>query len=362
MPRHGRCCCCPPKADLSLPDSLRLLFSVASSTSTGMPADSVAGTCGGGDAYYRYTFSAAVVEQLTSITFDFLESTSGGCDGQICCFVYEGRPDTTLDCPADTDVILLGDSPFAPYAIADDVYELKWKAGGSDPALDPACGPYGEPQTPCFCCVEEWEDVGGSYYGNTAGRDCVSTCGNQIIWTNGTEYTPTAITAAPPLLLICIEGSVVTICTNISLANRCDTKVGSGSWHGAYDLSCPTSAPTECVRVSDEYTGTYDEDCTASGSTLALLATVDVSGLSGATIWDKIKAAVFTSDYETLLCNCGTPACVGNYERDDVGCGISCGCECIGNGDNDNTSGSDHPIDIDCLYAVGEMELTLEDE
>lgn len=362
MPRHGRCCCCPPKADLSLPDSLRLLFSVASSNSTGMPADSVAGSCDGGDAHYRYSFSAAIVEQLTSIIFDFVEATSGGCDGRVCCYIYEGRADTTLDCPAATDVISLGESPFSPYAIADDVYELKWKPGGSDPTLDPACGPFDEVPATCYCCVEEWELVGDVYYGNVAGRDCVTTCGNQIVWTNGVEYTPTTLAASPPLMLVCVEGSVATVCLNINIVNYCDTKNGSGSWHGPTDQSCPAEAPTECVRYPAEYTGTYAEDCTSSTSLLGLLATVDLSAVSGATIWDKIKAAVFTSAYETLHCNCGTPACVGNYERDDVGCGITCGCVCTGNGDDDVTLGTDQPIDIDCLYAVGELDMTFDDE
>lgn len=399
----GQCCCdCPPKEDAGLPDSLVAAFTVLESSDTGMPADESLGTCGGGDWYYRFSYSPAVVELLSSIVYDYVAAAGSGCGGHTCCYLYTGRTDFEVTCPTTFDTIYIGESPFEAYSIADTVLEEFWTGNSTNGGYARAAQPYfyshsdtlptepcntawdidgnGSPNVVPWCCSAGWhwaadfetcEPAGDSSVNyvctDQSSEGCHSTCGDVVTWFGGTVYLPAFIHASSTLM-ICVEGNVVTICITISLTNHCVTKTGGdGSEWGPHETGCDTFGGS-CQREED-WTDIYggvnpspSVGCDGANSAIYLTATADLTAVTGATIWDKIKAYDWESAFESSLCNCGGGGCVTSYEHIEYECEITIGCGCLATTDAVHISEADYPRDIDCFYAVGTLAIGLSDE
>lgn len=362
MPHTTPCCCCPPFAETGLPESLTLTLAVVTDTDTGMPSDAEATTCDGSGAYYRFTHNADLLGSLAGIVFDYVESAAAGCSGATCCYRYTGRLEETVTCDAVvSDVIWAISSPFPAYVYAEYAETYTWTGSGEDPS----CGPYGSIPDPACCGT--YYSSGGSYYGETTSLTCEAVCGNSTLWTNGTSVSPIAFTCWNAGLLICIEGDMITVCAEIEFRNFCEAYTGEVgafgaplTWHAPH-IDCVDGALVTIPAETPDllYAST---DCIYSSSTLSLLASADISGVPGATTWDKIKAAEFVSDYEWMQCNCGTPDCSGeqyDYTLDD--CIIFCSCVCGGGASGPPTHTLSKPIDIDCYYSAGTMSMTFSD-
>lgn len=373
-----QCCCdCPSKAETGLPDDLTLTFSVVSSSGTGIPTDEAFGECDGGDVYNRYEYNAAIAEAFGSIIYDYVEEGVSACS-TYCCFHYEGRTNYTPTCPdAAPDAILLSyATPFEHFAIGSSVYEINMvgtstadnSAGpyfwGSDPIPDDCVINFTSPAVSVdTCCsagvirseILTCDEDPGSDYLCILGSDltCAEVCGNFRQW-SGMEYQPYSIYAQSDLY-ICVQGSVVTICVEHSITLECITRDGDGEVQEGYRGPCVDG---ECLIVDDDYTFTGTEGCATSASSILLTATADLSAVSGANLWEKIKNYTeWESDFESLHCNCGSGGCVDEYQRQDTECELFTSCLCL-IGDYDETLESDQPIDRQCLYAVGVMGMT----
>lgn len=364
----GPCCCdcgeCDSKAVLGLPDDLTTSFAVLTSTSSGMPADTDIGNCAGGDPYMRWTHSAAIVELLSSIIWDYIESassTSCGC----CCFRYEGRKEYDSECPGGTnDGILLGASPFLGRVVNGTVGYLSWYGNDQNPPETEALG-YD------ICCSTVTQNSPPGQATIEHDFDCVSSCAASVNWVDGDLYTPLNLFISDANLYICVQGSVVTICLSLTIALECQLRTGDGYHHSSYYLfPCTTPpGPPDCCRVPAGWddTGTYSESCTTNTtSTLSLNATADLTGVAGADIWAKMKAAPagsWVSDYEHAHCECGPAGCTDSTTVQECDCGIDAGadCQCTAfTGDSaciDGVETADAPVDLNCNYAVGTIDI-----
>ena len=354
MPLMPGCCCecgeCPTKEDTGLPDSLVTNFDVLTSDDTGMPSDTVSGSCDGGDYYARWSHSSALIDLLTSIVWDYVEAaspTSCGC----CCFRYEGRTDYTPACPAmAADGVLLGESPFDPIITGDEYNSLHFE--GTDAAEDTT----GD----LDCC-----DGFFTTYNHQAV--CEEVCGTVEQW-SGLKDIPLNAYASESNLYICVQDSVVTICIGLTIAVECQEQSGdyeAASQDGSEGYSCYTEYP----EVDDTTTSCG----TNTSSELYLTATADLTAVSGSDIWEKIKnapAETWSSEYESAHCNCGTGGCVGEGLIQLCGCivGPFCVCDRFDAGTDppsgacDGTELLDDPIDRDCIYAVGTVDMAFADE
>lgn len=333
MPSRNHCCCCPTKEDSGLVDAVSATYSGAMSTAVGMPSDTVIG--GGCDPapYNRYTESSALIDMLSSIIFDYTEvAASTSC--AVCCFRFLGRGDYTPDCPTGDPggKILFGASPFAPKVVGGTVYYQTWTG---------ISAPFGGPPEPIdgVCCP------------SPSSTPCQAECADSIQWSDGELAAPLPIHGAAEMF-ICISGEVVTICQTIDMVIPCRTYSGSGecNWSSATGVLPSTLPPC------DPYEGSFacsdgDEGCATTGSTIYLTSTQDLSGVAGATIWDKIKAATWVFDYEYVACSCAGGGCSDSISRDVCGCNIFPTCLCLA-GDCTNSSSSGG-VDVDCLYSVG---------
>lgn len=368
----GPCCCdcgpCPTKAETGLPDALVTHFSVLTSEATGMPTDTDIGNCAGGDPYMRWTHSAEIVELLTSITWDYVESASSSSCG-CCCFLYNGRKEYDSGCPGGTnDGILLGESPFISRVI-----------GGLVSYLYPVGTDLQEPAVvahplPPICCSSVTPGPGENESTIEHDHGCRDTVGVLVGWEDSDAYISEKLYLSSPELSICVSGNIVTLCFAATIVNECKLYSGDGDYlspHVYYDgTNCKTH-----THVS--FTGS--SGCaTNSTSTLALSASADLSGVSGANIWEKMKSAPsesWVSDYEHSHCNCGPAGCTDSTSMQECACDfsqLSCGHAvtfyepgtpyedgepCVNVDTVDNA-----PVDLDCVYAVGTIDIVFADE
>jgi hypothetical protein len=140
-------------------------------------------------------------------------------------------------------------------------------------------------------------------------------------------------------------------------------KVKEGQYESGYGGHNPSP---DCTPGEDIVTDDTEESCTdASGSTVALQATADLSAVSGADIWEKIKNYTeWESDFSHSMCNCGPGGCVDErHETVYNDCNvdnITCVCDGALPAALDEIRYGD-PVDLDCIYAVGEMAMEFTD-
>lgn len=393
------CCCCPTKEEAGLPNEFTALFSVLSRSAEGMPSPQPIGGCYGDYVNAVFSHSSAIADLLAAagdIKFDYSESGVSAC-GAACCFRYVGRTNYTRECKPPGDdgtAILLGASPFTAYAVGSYVSETIWlgSPGAIDPAAQCGCGPFywfpiGTPlPTGCsatieglgpisWCCGVPRQAYAESevalpdclataveahyFFIDVSGESCAAALGNSRVWSSGTEYEGTMASARADFY-ICVEGSVATICANISIAIECKTRTGNGTTTDARKGGGCTDG--SCAGIPAEHTYSGIEAChNSTTSAISLTATANLALVSGVTLWEKLKNAVWESNYETAHCNCGSGGCIDTYEAAvNTGCYLDCNCDGVGE-DTDYISEPNYIRHLDCLYAVGEMGVTLDD-
>lgn len=345
MPRVRKCCCdCPTKAETGLPDSILVSHSVASSSSTGIPSDSSAGSCLGGDYYRRWTGDSALADLIgaTDITYDFVEGPVSSSCGS-CCFHYEGQGTYEPECPegSSADKILFGQTPFDPKATGSNVDTFTYTGTGT---VGPDnCGTF-------ECCCEPDTSI-----------SCAAACSRFIHVIDGEIQEPQEIYGTANLY-ICIFGNLVTVCEIISMIIPCRVFTGEDCvWEG-------DSLETDCFggALGTSCSGTSEESCATISVSITMTKTADLSGVSGADIWEKIKNApadAWRADYEYAVCSCAGGGCVDFHQHyDDTDCSVDAiNCDCTGTLVEPSSTEEDEPVDIDCIYSVGEMDRTLTD-
>lgn len=351
MPSIKQCCCnCPTKLETGLPDSLVATFDVLTSGGAGIPADEVGSSCPDSDPWYnRFSESSALIDLLSSITFDYVEAASSGCGS--CCFRYTGRGAYTPLCPDDAGVqILFGASPFDAKAVGD--FFTSYKSVGPTQFNEG-----GEPFEGT-CCP------------SPSTLMCEDMCGAIEQWSNGEHQAPRDIHGEVELL-ICVSGTVVTICVNIAMTIPCKTTstTGLGCVHQAAAGIQDTSPYPDCYPREESFTcEDATEGCTSTTVEIPLSATFDVAAVSGADLWEKIKnapAESFVSDYEYAACSCAGGGCSDSVAYYECPCGVTYTCECFDSSDpacEPLDEAGPAPIDIDCIYSVGTIDIQLDDE
>jgi len=351
------CCACPSKVEAGLPDYIAVTREVLTvDDEAELPEDIESGACDGGDWYRRFTFDRRLIDLVAaaSITYDFdAVSVSTLCG--TCCFRYINRGDYTPECPTglDEDYNLLGASPFTAAAVGGVVQETRYS--GSPVHADPGDEPFES------CCPTPSE------------MDCSAHCGHTIITTGGEIHAPLPLHSASTLT-ICINGSVVTICEAFAISVPCEVTqpTGGGQCVWNADSGPSNGLYPECPPSEGGYTESCDETvgCSYVVVNITLTATADLSGVSGATIWDKIKnapAETWVATYEFAACSCAGGGCIDAYGLFDCLCDIfsNCFCDCLdseGNSVSEPTSETeDQPVDIECQYATGTIESTFDD-
>lgn len=328
------CCCgCPPgrtKDYFGLPDTINQASGGATSSSDGMPADEVIGTCAGGDIYARWTASSAFAGVLGGHTL-----TYQGQEGPGCCFLYsaEGTED---GCGGSGDLFNLGGSPFEAIAIAASVTYYTW---GENEATE-----LGEPYEDS-CCEYPTQ------------MTCREVAGNGIEWSDGTVYAPEGI-FGKPTLHICINDQVVTITASVEILLPYTTHTGSGSWREPSmvypSATYPTCVPTGSLTGSGIVTSC---DVIGLSTGISVSVTQDLSEVSGATIWDKIQNATWTGNYSYAICNVGG-GCSG-YELVILqDCVVTGGCGIFGTSYEEVSEVYNKPVDQQCLFGSGEVTLS----
>lgn len=331
------CCCgCPPgrtKDYFGLPDTINQASGGATSSSDGMPADEVIGTCGGGDIYARWTASSAFAGVLDGHTL-----TYQGQEGPGCCFLYtaEGTED---GCGGSGDLFDLGESPFEAVAIAESVTYATW---GENTAIDP------DPPNTGVCCPQPSQTT------------CRQAAGNAIEWSGGIAYIPNDI-FGKPTLRICINEQLVTITASVEMLLTYTT--------ATHAIGSP------CIWKEKRLIGTIYPECAPAGweticsgtvtncgvvglpMTLSVSVTQDLSEVSGATIWDKIQNATWTGNYSYAICNVGG-GCTGHELITRTTCEVTDTCGYVQNDYEEISETYGQPVDQQCLFGSGEVTLS----
>ncbi len=327
-------CCdtaCPPGFDkeaAGLPDTITLDLTITSSSSAGMPADSVLGDGGcvdGPSAYYRWT-EGHPLASILSRAYDFTEQSE-------CCFLYTAPTDYTPTCPSGPDQTLFGESPYGPKASGASTQTF---SGG--PCVPYVCGGCVSNE----CCGEYWN------CGNTQACDGIT-----IIATDGELQIPLPIFGTATLL-ICVSGNVVTITASATVLIPCELHSGS-SCTFVSEIPCGTDATPEVNTCTDETT-----TCAHSTGGVTATATADLTETAGATIWDKIKAYAWEFTYGESSCSCAGGGCAGTTSSTVTPYEMLETCHCSNAGASVVDS-SDDPtaVDVDCFYDTGLMDGTL---
>lgn len=326
MPSHGCCCICPTKAEAGLPDSITVSFSVTSSSGAGMPADSVIDTCGGNNIYADYTADPILMEALTSLDFEYT-----GTEG--CCHHYSS---TGAETPCgETGYTDIGGSPFQfIFDGAEVTYDL-WKRnlGNSDSAT-------------IGCCLDDFNTM-----------SCIEAGGGSIVITDGTSWIPMGLYATGDLT-ICVTNNQVTIAINITILAEYAVLGASGTvtWLNA------GRDHTTCEQYTWESSGggTPSSGCDFVTGGPYLTDAQDVSGEAGGTIWEKIQAAAWESDYELSMCGIGG-GCGLEVHGEEADCQVNKGCFVNNVGDPNFIEETSYPFNQDCIYSVGTIALSFAD-
>lgn len=326
MPNTGCCCDCPTKEEAGLPDSITVTFSVTSSSGTGMPSDSVIDSCGGNDILADYTADPVLMEALTSLDFEYTH-TEG------CCHYYSS---TGAETPCgETGYTDIGGSPFKFIFDGDEVTYDLWQANVStDDGVN------------LGCCADDYLFM-----------SCLEAGGGSIEITDGTAWIPAGL-YAKGTLTICITDNLVTVAINITLLADYAVLGASGTvlWLNAgRDIST-----CEQYTWESSGSGTPTSGCDFVTGGQYLTDSQDVSGESGTTIWDKIKAATWSSDYELAMCGIGG-GCGLTVHGEEADCIINSGCFVYNDGDPTFIEEENYPFNQDCIYSVGTVSLVFTD-
>lgn len=344
-----RCCCCPSKIEVGLPDSLQVNFSINSSNSTGMPADEDHGACGDdGHAWTRWQHSDALIELLQNIIFDYQGDNLGGCPDANCCFFYSSRneyvhdPYDELGCgsPYNEEMYYLGNPIFPEQRLFEDGW-VDQRAAGDPREGDSPC--YSCPPPPPVNCCDGCVDC--------------SLCGDFEGW-SGTKWIPLPVIANAGMW-ICVEGEIVTICGNIRIYTSSIQKVGTYTRAGA------VAGGADCAIIPAEVTDDTIETCHVGYVDLFFTMVGDLTYTSGVTMWEKIKNYTewdFSYEYAT----CGPPAGCGGIGESCVGrCTQTCNCTCVFLCEGDDGAITNYPADSPhdqiCYYSVGELNMEFAD-
>ncbi len=333
---------------MGLPDALQMNFSLLSTGSTGLPSDEApSGTCGGVD----WQVSTAIVDLLTSVVFDY-----AGAVGN-CCWSYHARKDYTFDAgddntcgsPFTSPAVLFGDAPFtADYRDGSYLrYEMTENVHFTAPGVYEACTPE-DPQVHCCGDCPSVGVVAGTHYE----------------WFDATRisYSPVI---GDGLLWICLSDSTVTISGSIQMYLGIIQKVGLYESENAGE----TGGTLPCSSNSGTNTDETTVSCTGGASPVAefpFAMSADLSGVSGATWWEKIKnCTTWQFDYAYGVCG-GPPGCAASGET-CIGRGEILASNCFPgfqceNGDGvPTTTATDDPVDQICLYSYGTLGVDFAD-
>lgn len=358
MPYKNHCCCCPTKEEAGLPDELTMTLEVVTSgDDTGMPSDSVilSGVCSE-DVYERWSVSTALADALGSILFDYVGTGPGTGDcAQACCFNYEGRasytfdPGNALGSGYDSPTVPLGDAPFTDLYLDGfhNYYECTEAVENQDfdtctyDACDnppgPCCQGCPDPATIYGTLLDSWDGV-------------------QI------EFSPLFGVAN---LTICINGQVVTICGTIEVHEAYTRREGGETYErGGISNSVEPCPPSGDLHTTSFTEAAYSLNGGLPIATFPFSMTADLSVVSGATIWDKIKNYIdWRFDYAYAACStnygCGSDEtiCIGPCEI-LPNCFVQLPtCE---NREDCNPLNTVHggAVDEQCLYNYGTMAAT----
>jgi hypothetical protein len=359
-PKPGSRCCCGcdlTLEDVGLPTTISLGISCASDGDSYLPDNEPLGTCVSGDVsspyYMRWSRSTAITSMLNGFSYSFVEQGVGSECGS-CCFHYRATGTTTSDC-VGYDGVDMGACPFPPEAI------------GANVSAEVYIGPQGEDEG-CFDDIppEEGGPPGPCYI----GHDDKGHCPDSFVVSSGTLYFPYKIIGSSDLF-ICVAGNTASLCIGVDATALCKTYSGTFTYREAYhdgvdviDGYDPTGVPfshCECQNLPAEVTGDATEGCSGSPVGLSLIATADLTGISGATLWDKMQAATWTAPYECGACSCAGAGCSDSYIKESLKYCVangSCGLNCIGES-VDTVGGSGYGVDQICYYDAGTATITL---
>jgi len=172
---------------------------------------------------------------------------------------------------------------------------------------------------------------------------------------------------------ITINGSIVSICLYFGYGQYCTDYNGDYDYVGPHLTGvCTDGAPGNNCEIlgprvynsgtATPWTGGTPECISGAGLGFGLSCTLDLSEVSGATIWDKIKNSTdWQSAFSLFGCNCGSPGCTGEYHYSNANqCMVAYSCWST----PFDYSGYDMdgaPIHRVCYYAAGTAEFSLSD-
>lgn len=325
------CCCgCPPwitKDALDLPDTITAAFSVLSSSDDGIPSPTVIDSCGDNDVRMTFEHSTAIASLLSSIpfTFDEFQTVESGC--ATCCFRYLHEGELTLGA-SPFPVVTIGEATENEYFIGID------SGCSDDPITDPTICP-------------------------TSAHD-VRACRGFFTVSNGALYEPgAAVLMDGAALHVCLQGNTATVCVNAQIKLLCTVFTGTFRYREAGLYPALIFGIEECEAPSTIVSGSASTGETYTTASINLIATADLTEVSGSTIWEKIQNAEWESIYEIIACHCSGGGCTGTEVNVYyLYCINTNGGTCLASGDSSEELDSE-AIDHQCYYAVGDMSLAL---
>lgn len=317
-----------------MPDALTLDLSSIVGGSAGMPSDTLLGACAGNNIYLHWRQSSAVINLLSSLKFRYASGPSGAC-----CYLYEV---CGADAPCGSGSYLeLAGTPFETSTIGGLAGCINFT---ENTASEPDPVPSGAP-----CC--------GDYYWTLT---CEEALGHQCTVDDGTFRVPRG-SYVSGTLQICISGTTVTLTATLSLVFTFDEYEGTDCNYLGPQLDCDGGGVVSTTPASVECSTGGTPVCVTTSGSVTIEKTIDISGVSGADTWEKIKNADLTgAAFESQAVGVGG-GCIDELYNPDWSCETSIDCDGTVIALGTYTGDINVPVDQDGVWSVGTLDLALAD-